>query len=188
MGQAFGTGTHAEMPVAQTGASFQLGFSPFGISGKTCWSLPFIWLMAPGTGGVGAYHHRWNGYWPLWPSDGNASILYSPWLFSFSSWGWCFKEPQVRFMSPAANPGHRTGSLWPWRLPSWSTAISRARCCCQYRIYPVLSHHRFVFPTYPFRLPRRGRHAHDAPNFVFQLYPLQWRQWSWRIYHQYAGR
>ncbi|MCB0656046.1 MAG: sodium:solute symporter family protein [Saprospiraceae bacterium] len=47
MGQAFGTGTHAEMPVAQTGASFHLGFSTIWYQWKNMLITPFYWLMAP---------------------------------------------------------------------------------------------------------------------------------------------
>ncbi|MCB0602279.1 MAG: sodium:solute symporter family protein [Saprospiraceae bacterium] len=47
MGQAFGTGTHAEMPVAQTGASFSLGFSTIWYQWKNMLITPFYWLMAP---------------------------------------------------------------------------------------------------------------------------------------------
>jgi len=47
MGQAFGTGTHAEMPVAQTGATFQLGFASIWYQWKNMLITPFYWLLAP---------------------------------------------------------------------------------------------------------------------------------------------
>ena len=47
MGQAFGTGTHAEMPVAQAGASFQSGFSTIWYQWKNLLITPFYWLIAP---------------------------------------------------------------------------------------------------------------------------------------------
>ncbi|MBX2815099.1 MAG: sodium:solute symporter family protein [Saprospiraceae bacterium] len=47
MGQAFGTGTHAEMPVAQTGACFQLGFATIWYQWKNMLITPFYWLIAP---------------------------------------------------------------------------------------------------------------------------------------------
>ncbi len=47
MGQAFGTGTHAEMPVAQTGATFSHGFSTLWYQWKNMLITPFYWLMAP---------------------------------------------------------------------------------------------------------------------------------------------
>ena len=47
MGQAFGTGTHAEMPVAQAGATFQMGFAAIWYQWKNLLVTPFYWLMAP---------------------------------------------------------------------------------------------------------------------------------------------
>jgi len=47
MGQAFGTGTHAENFVAQTGASFQMGFSSIWYQWKNMVITPFYWLIAP---------------------------------------------------------------------------------------------------------------------------------------------
>ncbi len=47
MGQAFGTGTHAEMPVAQAGATFALGFSSIWYQWKNMLITPFYWLLAP---------------------------------------------------------------------------------------------------------------------------------------------
>jgi Na+/proline symporter len=47
MGQAFGTGTHAENFVAQTGASYQLGFSAIWYQWKNMLITPFYWLIAP---------------------------------------------------------------------------------------------------------------------------------------------
>ena len=47
MGQAFGTGTHAEMPVAQTGATFHLGFASIWYQWKNMLITPFYWLLAP---------------------------------------------------------------------------------------------------------------------------------------------
>lgn len=47
IGQAFGTGTHAESFVAQTGASFQLGFAAIWYQWKNMIITPFYWLIAP---------------------------------------------------------------------------------------------------------------------------------------------
>ena len=47
MGQAFGTGTHAEMPVAQAGAAFQGGFATIWYQWKNLLITPFYWLIAP---------------------------------------------------------------------------------------------------------------------------------------------
>ena len=47
MGQAFGTGTHAEMPVAQAGASFGGGFATIWYQWKNMLITPFYWLIAP---------------------------------------------------------------------------------------------------------------------------------------------
>ncbi|MBI4556778.1 MAG: sodium:solute symporter family protein [Candidatus Hydrogenedentes bacterium] len=47
MGQAFGTGTHAEQPVAQTGATCELGFATIWYQWKNMLITPFYWLLAP---------------------------------------------------------------------------------------------------------------------------------------------
>ncbi len=47
IGQAFGTGTHAENPVAQAGATFQFGFATIWYQWKNMLITPFYWLMAP---------------------------------------------------------------------------------------------------------------------------------------------
>ncbi len=47
IGQAFSAGTHAEMPVAQAGASFSLGFSTIWYQWKNMLITPFYWLIAP---------------------------------------------------------------------------------------------------------------------------------------------
>lgn len=47
VGQAFGTGTHAEQPVAQTGATCELGFATIWYQWKNMLITPFYWLMAP---------------------------------------------------------------------------------------------------------------------------------------------
>jgi Na+/proline symporter len=47
VGQAFGTGTNAENPVAQTGATFQFGFATIWTQWKNMLITPFYWLMAP---------------------------------------------------------------------------------------------------------------------------------------------
>lgn len=47
MGQAFGTGTNAENPVAQTGASCQHGFATIWYQWKNMLITPFYWLMSP---------------------------------------------------------------------------------------------------------------------------------------------
>ncbi len=45
--QAFGTGTNAENPVAQTGASYQLGFATIWYQWKNMLITPFYWLISP---------------------------------------------------------------------------------------------------------------------------------------------
>jgi Na+/proline symporter len=47
IGQAFGTGTHAEMPVAQAGATFSHGFATIWYQWKNMLITPFYWLIAP---------------------------------------------------------------------------------------------------------------------------------------------
>jgi Na+/proline symporter len=47
IGQAFGVGTHAEMPVAQTGATFSNGFATIWYQWKNMLITPFYWLIAP---------------------------------------------------------------------------------------------------------------------------------------------
>ncbi|MBE7558019.1 sodium:solute symporter family protein [bacterium] len=47
VGQAFGTGTHAEQPVAQVGATYSLGFATIWYQWKNMLITPFYWLLAP---------------------------------------------------------------------------------------------------------------------------------------------
>ncbi len=47
MGQAFGTGTNAENPVAQAGSCYQYGFATIWYQWKNMLITPFYWLMAP---------------------------------------------------------------------------------------------------------------------------------------------
>jgi Na+/proline symporter len=47
IGQAFGTGTHAEQPVAQVGATFDKGFATIWFQWKNMLITPLYWLMAP---------------------------------------------------------------------------------------------------------------------------------------------
>ncbi|MGA2616738.1 MAG: sodium:solute symporter family protein [Thermoguttaceae bacterium] len=47
IGQAFGTGTHAENPVGQAGATFHAGFATIWYQWKNMLITPFYWLMAP---------------------------------------------------------------------------------------------------------------------------------------------
>ena len=47
IGQAFGVGTHAEMPVAQTSATFNNGFATIWYQWKNMLITPFYWLIAP---------------------------------------------------------------------------------------------------------------------------------------------
>jgi Na+/proline symporter len=47
VGQAFGTGTHAENPVAQAGVTYALGFGTIWYQWKNMLITPFYWLMAP---------------------------------------------------------------------------------------------------------------------------------------------
>jgi len=47
MGQAFGTGTHAEHPVAQAGATFDAGLGTIWFQWKNMLITPFYWLLSP---------------------------------------------------------------------------------------------------------------------------------------------
>ena len=47
VGQSFSTGTHAENPVAQAGATFHFGFATIWYQWKNMLITPFYWLMAP---------------------------------------------------------------------------------------------------------------------------------------------
>src|SRR5512134_2750530 len=47
MGQSFGTGTHAEMPVSLAGAVYTVGFSAIWFQWKNLFITPFYWIMAP---------------------------------------------------------------------------------------------------------------------------------------------
>src|SRR5215204_2170064 len=47
MGQSFGVGTHAEMPVALAGAVYSVGASAIWFQWKNLFITPFYWLMAP---------------------------------------------------------------------------------------------------------------------------------------------
>jgi Na+/proline symporter len=47
VGQSFGVGTHAEMPVALAGAVYSLGASAIWFQWKNLFVTPFYWLMAP---------------------------------------------------------------------------------------------------------------------------------------------
>ena len=47
IGQAFGVGTHAEAPVAQTGATYSMGFATIWYQWKNMLITPFYWLIAP---------------------------------------------------------------------------------------------------------------------------------------------
>jgi len=47
IGQSFGTGTNAENPVAQTGATCSLGFATIWYQWKNMLITPFYWLMSP---------------------------------------------------------------------------------------------------------------------------------------------
>lgn len=47
VGQAFGTGTHAENPVAQAGATYGAGFATIWYQWKNLLITPFYWLLAP---------------------------------------------------------------------------------------------------------------------------------------------
>ncbi len=47
LGQAFGVGTHAEMPVALAGAVYQSGYSAIWYQWKNLFITPFYWILAP---------------------------------------------------------------------------------------------------------------------------------------------
>ncbi|MBM3803312.1 MAG: sodium:solute symporter family protein [Acidimicrobiia bacterium] len=47
MGQSFGVGTHAEMPVSLTGAVYSVGASGIWYQWKNLFVTPFYWIMAP---------------------------------------------------------------------------------------------------------------------------------------------
>src|ERR1051326_860135 len=45
--QAFGSGTHAEMPVSLSGAVYGIGLSGIWYQWKNLFATPFYWLLAP---------------------------------------------------------------------------------------------------------------------------------------------
>ena len=47
IGQSFGVGTHAEMPVALAGAVYSIGASAIWFQWKNLFITPFYWIMAP---------------------------------------------------------------------------------------------------------------------------------------------
>jgi Na+/proline symporter len=47
IGQSFGVGTHAEMPVSLAGAVYSVGFSGIWYQWKNLFATPFYWLIAP---------------------------------------------------------------------------------------------------------------------------------------------
>jgi Na+/proline symporter len=47
IGQSFGTGTHAEMPVSLAGAVYSVGASGIWYQWKNLFATPFYWVMAP---------------------------------------------------------------------------------------------------------------------------------------------
>jgi Na+/proline symporter len=47
IGQSFGIGTHAEMPVSLAGAVYSMGFSGIWFQWKNLFATPFYWLFAP---------------------------------------------------------------------------------------------------------------------------------------------
>lgn len=47
IGQSFGTGTHAEMPVSLAGAVYSVGISGIWYQWKNLFATPFYWLIAP---------------------------------------------------------------------------------------------------------------------------------------------
>ena len=47
IGQTFGVGTHAEMPVALAGAVYSSGVSAIWFQWKNLFVTPFFWIMAP---------------------------------------------------------------------------------------------------------------------------------------------
>ena len=47
IGQSFGIGTHAEMPVSLAGAVYTVGFSGIWYHWKNLFATPFYWIMAP---------------------------------------------------------------------------------------------------------------------------------------------
>jgi Na+/proline symporter len=47
IGQSFGTGTHAEMPVSLAGAVYSVGASGIWFQWKNLFATPFYWLIAP---------------------------------------------------------------------------------------------------------------------------------------------
>ena len=47
MGQSFGVGTHAEMPVSLAGVVYTMGMSGIWYQWKNLFATPFFWLFAP---------------------------------------------------------------------------------------------------------------------------------------------
>src|SRR5579875_3008997 len=47
IGQSFGTGTHAEMPVSLAGIVYSMGLSGISYQWNNLFATPFYWLLAP---------------------------------------------------------------------------------------------------------------------------------------------
>src|ERR1019366_8608298 len=47
IGQSFGTGTHADMPVSLAGAVYSVGLSGIWYQWKNLFATPFYWIIAP---------------------------------------------------------------------------------------------------------------------------------------------
>ena len=91
IGQAFGVGTHAEMPVAQTGATFSSGFATIWYQWKNMLITPFYWLIAP-------FYRRSERTTvgeiveDRYGSKMGMVILFLLFDSLFSIWGLCFRE------------------------------------------------------------------------------------------------
>ena len=70
IGQSFGQGTHAEMPVSLVGAVYSVGASGIWYQWKNLFATPFYWVMAPVFPPHPANHPRGDERGPLRPHDG----------------------------------------------------------------------------------------------------------------------
>ena len=70
IGQSFGTGTHAEMPVSLAGAVYHIGVSAIWYQWKNLFATPFYWLHGAAVPAHPAHHHGRGDRGPLRPLDG----------------------------------------------------------------------------------------------------------------------
>lgn len=71
IGQSFGIGTHAEMPVSLAGAVYSTGMSGIWFHWKNLFATPFYWVMAPRVQEDPSDHHCRVDRGPLRDLDGS---------------------------------------------------------------------------------------------------------------------